>query len=183
MIKIEIFINGPPGIMRDRQMTFGIQLALVLALYFYLCTKLQATTLLINLGLPLNQILLAYIFYLCYMYHCPCVHKLGAAQDEDPFMIRLDKGVVVFESLSSARLRIRRYEDVKMEKSFVEFSPNFIRKAFDFGVSYDSTRPRSRRQPMQQRNGSLMYGLTQWFIGDIFLLIFGPMFILAMHCR
>lgn len=44
-----------------------------------------------------------------------------------------------------ARLRIRRYEDVKMEKSSVRFSPNLRKKVLDFGVSHDSTKGGSRR--------------------------------------
>ena len=89
------------------QMAFGERLALVPALYSYLCTKLQAATFLVRLGLPMNRVFSAHIFYSWYVYHCPSFHRLGAAQDDDPFMIRLARGKLVSESLLSSRLRIR----------------------------------------------------------------------------
>ena len=88
-------------------MAFGEQLALVPALYSYLCTELQAAAFLVQLGLPMNRVFSAHILYSWYVYHCPGLHQLGAAQDDDPFMIRLAKGKSVFESPLSTRLRIR----------------------------------------------------------------------------
>ena len=70
---------------------------------------------------------------------------MGAAQDDDPFMIRLARGKPVSESLLSARLRIRRFWDVEMGQSSVKLSPGLRKKASDFGVSYDSTRAGSGR--------------------------------------
>ena len=66
------------------QMAFGEQLALVPALYSYLCTELQAAAFFVRLGLPMNRVFLAHIFYSWYVYHCPSFHRLGAAQDDDP---------------------------------------------------------------------------------------------------
>ena len=88
------------------QMAFGERLALVPALYSYLCTELQAAAFLVRLGLPMNRVFLAHIFYSWYVYHCPSFHRLGDAQDDDPFMIRLARGNPVSESLLSACLRI-----------------------------------------------------------------------------
>ena len=70
---------------------------------------------------------------------------MGAAQDDDPFMIRLARGKPIFESLLSAHLRIRRFWDVEMGQSSVKLSPGLWKKAFDFGVSCDSTRAGSGR--------------------------------------
>ena len=80
-------------------MAFAKQLAFVPTLYSYLCTELQATTLLVLLGLPLYRVFSAHNSW--YVYHYPGFHKLGAAQDEDSFMIWLARRVVVFEPLSS----------------------------------------------------------------------------------
>ncbi|KAJ8634480.1 hypothetical protein MRB53_008747 [Persea americana] len=102
------------------QMAFGVRLALVPALYSYLCTKLHAVAFLVRLGLPMNR-------------------------DDDPFMIRLDRGKLVSESLLSVRLRIRRFWDVEMGQSSVKLSPGLRKKAFDFGVSLDPTRVGSGR--------------------------------------
>ncbi|KAJ8635794.1 hypothetical protein MRB53_010061 [Persea americana] len=102
------------------QMAFGERLALVPALYSYLCTELQAAAFLVRLGLPMNR-------------------------DDDPFMIRLARGKPVSESLLSARLRIRRFWDVEMGQSSVKLSPGLRKMAFDFGVSRDSTRAGSGR--------------------------------------
>ncbi|XXG47533.1 hypothetical protein AAC387_Pa02g2167 [Persea americana] len=88
---------------------------------------------------------LAHIFYSWYVYHCPSFHRLGAAQDDDPFMIRLAKGKPVSESLLSARLRIRQFRDVEMGQSSVKLSSGLRKKAFDFGVSRDSTKAGSGR--------------------------------------
>ncbi|KAJ8614973.1 hypothetical protein MRB53_021858 [Persea americana] len=93
------------------QMAFGERLALVPALYSYLCTELQA----------------------------------AAFLDDDPFMIRLARGKPVSESLLSACLRIRRFWDVEMGQSSVKLSPGLRKKAFDFGVSRDSSRAGSGR--------------------------------------
>ena len=60
-------------------------------------------------------------------------------------MIRLARGKPVSESLLSARLRIRRFWDVEMGQSSVKLSPGLRKKAFDFGVSRDSTRAGSGR--------------------------------------
>ena len=122
------------------QIAFGERLALVPALYSYLCTELQAAAFLVRLGLPMNRVFSAHIFYSWYVYHCPSFHRLGAAQDDDPFMIQLARGKPVSESLLSARLRIRRFWDVEMGQSSVTLSPGLRKKAFDFGVSRDSTR-------------------------------------------
>ncbi|XXG42108.1 hypothetical protein AAC387_Pa01g2452 [Persea americana] len=127
------------------QMAFGERLALVPALYSYLCTKLHAAVFLVRLGLPMNRVLSAHIFYSWYVYHCPNFHQLGVAQDDDPFMIRLARGKPFFESLLSARLRIRRFWDVEMGQSSVKLSPSLRKNAFDFGVSRDSTRAGSGR--------------------------------------
>ena len=116
-------------------MTFGERLALVPALYSYLCTELQAAAFLVRLGLPLNRVFSAHVFYSWYVYHCPSFHRFGAAQDDDPFMIRLARGKPVSESLLSTRLRIRRFCDVEMGQSSVKLSPGLQKKAFDFGVS------------------------------------------------
>ncbi|XXG88125.1 hypothetical protein AAC387_Pa12g0379 [Persea americana] len=70
---------------------------------------------------------------------------LGTAQDDDPFMIRLARGTAVSESLLSARLRIRQFRDVEIGQSSVKLSPSLQKKAFDFGVSRDSTRAGSGR--------------------------------------
>ena len=94
------------------QMAFGEQLALVPALYSYLCTELQATAFLVRLGLLINRVFSAHIFYSWFVYHCPGFHCLGAAQDDDPFMIQLARGKAVSESFLSARLRIRRFREV-----------------------------------------------------------------------
>ncbi|KAJ8640095.1 hypothetical protein MRB53_016789 [Persea americana] len=127
------------------QMAIGEQLALVPALYSYLCTKLQAVAFLVRLGLPMNRVFSAHILYSWYVYHCLGFHRLGAAQDDDPFMIRLARGKLVFESLLSARLRIRRFWDVEMGQSSVKLSPGLRKKAFDFGFSRNSTRAGSGR--------------------------------------
>ncbi|MDL1139804.1 hypothetical protein PS029_20785 [Yersinia pestis] len=127
------------------QMAFGEQLALVPALYSYLCTELQAAAFLVRLGLPMNRVFSAHIFYSWYVYHCPGFHRLGAAQDDDPLMIRLAKGKAVSESLLFARMRIRRFRDVEMGQSSVKLSPELRKKAFDFGASRDSTRAGSGR--------------------------------------
>ncbi|XXG62824.1 hypothetical protein AAC387_Pa05g1128 [Persea americana] len=127
------------------QMAFGERLALVPALYSYLCTELQAVAFLVQLGLPMNRVFSAHIFYSWYVYHCPSFHRLGAAQDDDSFMIRLARGKPVSESLLSACLRIRRFWDVEMGQSLVKLSPGLRKKAFDFGVSRDSTRAGSGR--------------------------------------
>ncbi|KAJ8615155.1 hypothetical protein MRB53_034527 [Persea americana] len=97
----------PHCIFRACQMTFGERLALVPALYSYFCTELQAAVIVVRLGLPMNRVFSAHIFYSWYVYHCPSFHLLGAARDDDPFMIRLARGKPVSESLLSARLRIR----------------------------------------------------------------------------
>ena len=60
-------------------------------------------------------------------------------------MIRLVRGKPVSESLLSTRLRIQRFWDVEMGQSSVKLSPGLRKKAFDFGVSHDSTRARSGR--------------------------------------
>jgi len=60
-------------------------------------------------------------------------------------MIRLARGKLVSESLLSARLRIRRFRDVEIGQSSVKLSPGLRKKAFDFGVSRDSTRAGSGR--------------------------------------
>ncbi|XXG85695.1 hypothetical protein AAC387_Pa11g0729 [Persea americana] len=78
------------------QMAFGERLALVPALYSYLCTELQAAAFLVRLGLPMNRVFSAHIFYSWYVYHCPGFHQLSAAEDDDPFMIRLAKGKPVY---------------------------------------------------------------------------------------
>ncbi|XXG53419.1 hypothetical protein AAC387_Pa03g1510 [Persea americana] len=96
------------------QIAFGERLALVPVLYSYLCTELQAAAFVVRLGLPMNRVFSAHIFYSWYVYHCPSFHRLGAAEDDDPFMIRLARGKPVSESLLFARLRIRRFWDVKM---------------------------------------------------------------------
>ncbi|KAJ8632964.1 hypothetical protein MRB53_026300 [Persea americana] len=74
------------------QMAFGERLALVPALYSYLCTELQAAAFLVRLGLPMNRVFSAHIFYSWYVYYSPSFHQLGTTQDDDPFMIRLAKG-------------------------------------------------------------------------------------------
>ncbi|XXG85703.1 hypothetical protein AAC387_Pa11g0737 [Persea americana] len=94
----------------------------------------------------MNRVFSAHIFYSWYVYHCPSFHRLGADQDDDPFMIRLAKGKPVSEPLLFARLRIRRFWDVEMGQSSVKLSPSLRKKAFDFGVSRDLTRAGSRRQ-------------------------------------
>ncbi|XXG82834.1 hypothetical protein AAC387_Pa10g0720 [Persea americana] len=127
------------------QMAFGERLALVPALYSYLYTELQAAAFLVRLGLPMNRVFSAHIFYSWYVYHCPSFHRLGAAEDDDPFMIRLARGKPVSEYLLFARLRIRRFWDVEMGQSSVKLSPGLRKKAFDFGVSCDSTRAGSGR--------------------------------------
>ena len=116
-------------------MAFGERLALVLALYSYLCTELQATAFLVRLGLPMNRVFSAHIFYSWYVYHCPNFHRLGTAQDDDPFMIWLARGTAVSESLLSAHLRIQRFRDVEIGLSSVKLSPDLRKKAFDCGVS------------------------------------------------
>ncbi|KAJ8635653.1 hypothetical protein MRB53_009920 [Persea americana] len=127
------------------QMAFGERLALVPALYAYLCTKLQAAAFLVRLRLPMNRVFSAHIFYSWYVYHYPSFHRLGAAQDDEPFMIRLARGKPISESLLSARLRIRRFWDAEMGQSSVKLSPGLRNKAFDFGVSRDSTKAGSGR--------------------------------------
>ncbi|XXG73128.1 hypothetical protein AAC387_Pa07g2096 [Persea americana] len=127
------------------QMAFGERLALVPILYSYLCTELQAATFLVRLGLPMNRVFSAHIFYSSYVYHCPSFHRLGVAQDDDPFMIRLASGKPVSKSPLSARLRIRQLWDVEMGQSSVKLSLGLTKKAFDFGVSCDSTREGSGR--------------------------------------
>ncbi|XXG59346.1 hypothetical protein AAC387_Pa04g1448 [Persea americana] len=127
------------------QMTFGEWLTLVPALYSYLCTELQAAAFLVRLGLPMNRVFSAHIFYSWYVYHCPSFHRLGSTHDDHPFMIRLARGKPVSESLLSARLRIRRFWDVEMGQSLVKLSPGLWKKAFDFGVSRDSTKAGSGR--------------------------------------
>lgn len=49
------------------QMAFGIQLALVPTLYSYICTELQAATLLVRLGVPLNMVFSTLISYSWYI--------------------------------------------------------------------------------------------------------------------
>ena len=115
------------------------------AFYSYLCTELQAAAFLVQLGLPMNRVFSAHIFYSWYVCHCSGFHQLGIAQDDDPFMIRLARGIAVSESLLSARLRIRRFRDVEIGQSSVKFSPDLWKKAFDFAVSRDSTRAGSGR--------------------------------------
>ncbi|KAJ8627582.1 hypothetical protein MRB53_020889 [Persea americana] len=88
----------------------------------------------------MNRVFSAHIFYSWYVYHCPSFHRLGAAQDDDPFMIRLARGKPVSEFFLSALLRIRRFWDVEMGQSSVKLSLGLRKKAFDFGVSRDSTR-------------------------------------------
>ncbi|XXG72995.1 hypothetical protein AAC387_Pa07g1979 [Persea americana] len=127
------------------QMVFGERLALMPGLYSYLCTELQAAAFLVRLRLSMNKVFSAHIFYSWYVYHCPSFHRLGAAQDDDPFMIWLDRGKPISESLLSARLRIRRFWDVEMGQSLVKLSPGLQKKAFDFGVSRDLTRAGSGR--------------------------------------
>ncbi|WP_274923095.1 hypothetical protein, partial [Streptomyces clavifer] len=127
------------------QMAFGEQLALVPALYSCLCTELQAAAFLVRLGLPMNRVFSAHIFYSWYVYHCPGFHRLGAAQDDDRLMIRLAKGKAIVESLLFARMRIRRFRDVEMGQSSVKLSPELRKKAFDFGAPRDSTRAGSGR--------------------------------------
>ncbi|XXG59318.1 hypothetical protein AAC387_Pa04g1423 [Persea americana] len=150
------------------QMAFGERLALVPALYSYLCTKLQAAAFLGRLGLPMNRVFLAHIFYSWYVYHCPSFHRLGAPQDDDPFMIRLARGKPVSEYLLSARLRIRRFWDVEMGQSSVKLSPGLRKKAFDFGVSRDSTKAGSGRHyslTNAERSWLLNLGFSQGVIG------------------
>ena len=89
------------------QMAFGERLALVPALYSYLCTELQAAAFLVRLGLPMNRVFSAHIFYLWYVYYRSSFHRLGVAQDDHPFMIRLARGKPVSESLLSTRLRVQ----------------------------------------------------------------------------
>ena len=84
------------------QMAFEERLAFVPAFYSYLCTELQATAFLVRLGLPMNRVFSAHIFYSWYVYYYPSFHKLSVAQDDDPFMIRLARGTAVFESLLSS---------------------------------------------------------------------------------
>ena len=55
-------------------------------------------------------------------------------------MIRLASGTAVSESPLSARLRIQRFRDVEIGQSSVKLSLDLRKKAFDFGVSRDSTR-------------------------------------------
>ena len=93
---------------------------------------------LVRLGLPMNRVFLAHIFYSWFVYHCPVFHRLGAAQDDDPLMIRLAKGKAVVESLLFARMRIRRFRDVEMGQSSVKLSPELRKKAFEFGAPRDS---------------------------------------------
>ena len=81
-----------------------------------------------------------HIFYSLYVYHCLGFHQLGAVQEDDPFMIRLARWTTVSQSLLFARLRIRQFRDVKIGQSSVKLSPYLRKKAFDFGVSRDSTR-------------------------------------------
>ena len=56
------------------QMAFRERLALVPALYSYLCTKLQAAAFLVRLGLPMNRAFSGHIFYSWYVYYCPSFH-------------------------------------------------------------------------------------------------------------
>lgn len=60
-------------------------------------------------------------------------------------MIRLARGTAVFESLLSACLGIRQVRDIEIGQSLVKLSPNLWKKAFNFGVSRDSTRTGSGR--------------------------------------
>ena len=53
------------------QMAFGERLALVPALYSYLCTELQAAAFLVRLGLPMNRVFSAHIFYSWYVSTAP----------------------------------------------------------------------------------------------------------------
>ena len=140
-------MNGdfPKPCLSWRKRGVEIHIRQVPVLYSYLCTELQAAAFLVRLGLPMNSVFSYHIFYLWYVYHCPSFHRLGAAQDDDPFMIRLARGKPVSESLLSARLRIRRFWDVKMGLSSVKLSPGLQKKAFDFDVSRDSTRAGSER--------------------------------------
>ncbi|XXG85563.1 hypothetical protein AAC387_Pa11g0616 [Persea americana] len=126
-------------------MALGEQLALVPALYSYLCIELQTAAFLVRLGLPMNRVFSAHIFYSWYVYHYPGFHRLGAAQDDNPFMIQLARGTAVSKSLLSARLRIRRFRDIEIGQSSAKLSPDLQKKAFDFGVSHDSTRGGSGR--------------------------------------
>ncbi|XXG42063.1 hypothetical protein AAC387_Pa01g2413 [Persea americana] len=90
----------PHCIFSTCQMAFGERLALVPVLYSYLCTKLQAAAFLVQLGLPMNRVFSAHIFYSW---------------------------------------------DVEIGQSSVKLSPDLRKKAFDFGVSHDSTRAGSGR--------------------------------------
>ena len=121
-------------------MGFGEQLALVPALYSYLCTELQAAAFLVRHGLPTNRVFSAHILCSWYVYHCPGFHQLGVVQDDDLFMIRLARGTAISESLLFACLRIRRFRDVEIGQSSVNLSPDLWKQAFDFGVSRDSSR-------------------------------------------
>ncbi|KAJ8619969.1 hypothetical protein MRB53_028498 [Persea americana] len=116
-----------------------------LTVYLTYWLELHAAAFLVRLGLPMNRVFSAHILYSCYVHHFLGFHRLGAAQDDDPFMIRLAKGKPVSESLLSGHLRIRRFWDVKMGQSTMKFSPGLRKKAFDFGVSRDSTRAGSGR--------------------------------------
>ncbi|XXG62744.1 hypothetical protein AAC387_Pa05g1057 [Persea americana] len=60
-------------------------------------------------------------------------------------MIQLARGKPVFEYFLSACLRIQWFWDVEMRQSSVKLSLGLQKKAFDFGVSQDSTRARSGR--------------------------------------
>ena len=126
-----------------------------------------------------------HIFYSWYVYHCPSFHRLGAARDDDPFMIRLAKGKPVFESLLSTRLRIRRLWDIEMGQSSVKFSPGLRKKAFDFGVSRDSTRAGSGRHyslTNAERIGFLTYVSARWCTADIFPSTSSRMFPRVLPC-
>ena len=118
---------------------------MVPALYSYLCTKLQAIVFLVRLRLSVNKVFSAHIFYSSYVYHYPGLHQLGVEQDDDSFIIRLARGTVISDSLLSARLRILWFRDVEIGQSSVKLSLDLWKKAFDFGVSHDSTKAGSRR--------------------------------------
>eukprot|EP00268_Persea_americana_P032035 TRINITY_DN31353_c0_g1_i6.p1 TRINITY_DN31353_c0_g1~~TRINITY_DN31353_c0_g1_i6.p1 ORF type:complete len:105 (-),score=7.74 TRINITY_DN31353_c0_g1_i6:141-455(-) len=57
----------PHCIFSAYQMAFEERLALVPALYSYLCTELQAAAFLVWLGLPMNKVFSAHIFYSWYV--------------------------------------------------------------------------------------------------------------------
>ena len=123
-------------------MTFGKQLPLVPILpgLYSSCIELQAAAFLVWLGLPMNRVFSACIFYLWYVHHCLGFHQLGGAQDNDPLMIRLARGTAISESLLSTRSRIRQFRDVEIGQSSMKLSLDLRKKNFDFGLSRDSNR-------------------------------------------